>query len=75
MGKKIKDLPQFITPGADNYEPKEDLTRPTPQRTINYQTNRTDFSKSITGAIGPGVYRVEKDGRKELGKMSKSLKF
>ena len=46
---------------------------------INFQTKRTDFSKSVMGAIGPGVYMVEKDdakkARTELGKMSKSLKF
>ena len=79
MGRKIKDLPQFITPGADEYQPKEDLTRPNPQRVINYNTNRTDFSKSVTGNIGPGVYFSEKDDikktRTELGKMSKSMKF
>ena len=56
MGKKIKDLTQFITPGADNYNPTDDLTKATPQRVINYKTDRTDFSKSVTGQIGPGVY-------------------
>ena len=79
MGRKIKDLPQFITPGADEYQPKEDLTRPSPQRVINYRTNRTDFSKSITGPIGPGGYQTQRDSsqkaRTELGKMSKSMKF
>ena len=76
MGKKIKDLTQFITPGADNYQPKENLTKPSAQRTINYYTNRTDFSKSITGPIGPGVYETSDSGSaRELGKMSKSLKF
>lgn len=56
MGKKIKDLTKFVTPGADNYRPKDDLTKPNAQRTVSYYTNRTDFSKSITGKIGPGVY-------------------
>lgn len=60
MGRKIKDIPDFVTPAADNYDPNEVLTKPNPQRTINYQTKRTDFSKSITGAIGPGVYMTEK---------------
>ena len=75
MGKKIKDLSKFISPGADNYEPTDSLTKPTPQRTINYRKDRTDFSKSITGNVGPGDYEVEKGTTKELGKISKSLKF
>lgn len=75
MGRKLKDLQKFITPGADEYYPTDDLTKPAAQRVINYETNRTNFSKSITGQIGPGDYEVMSETRKQLGKVSKSLKF
>ncbi len=56
MGRKIKNLPEFITPAGNDYDPIDYLTKTTPQRVINYDTNRTNFSKSITGEVGPGDY-------------------
>lgn len=61
MGLKLKKLSEFINPAPSAYNPKEDLTKPTPQRPINLYSDRTDFSKSITGfKVGPGVYEVRK---------------
>lgn len=64
MGRKLKDLPEFITPAGSDYTPIEYLTKPAPQRVINYDTNRVDFSKSITGVVGPGDYDVNKGATK-----------
>lgn len=72
MGRKLKKIPDFVTPAGSNYEPVDLLTKPNPQRVINFDANRTDFSKSITGNVGPGDYIKDKDSQGELGKMSKS---
>ena len=57
MGLKLKKLTQFVGPAPDNYTPSHELTKPQYQRPINYDADRTDFSKSITGKrVGPGVY-------------------
>lgn len=56
MGHKLKKLTQDITPAGSNYNPVIYLTKPAAQRVINYATNRSDFSKSITGNVGPGDY-------------------
>ena len=58
MGRKLRKLSEFIPPGADHYAPNYAFNKHTPQRTINYQTNRCNFSKSVTGNVGPGVYNV-----------------
>lgn len=48
------------------------MTRPTSQRPINYYSDRTDFSKSITGTkVGPGVYEVRRKESLSYGKMGK----
>ena len=75
MGRKLKELTEFITPAGSDYNPVDLLTKPTAQRVINYHTMRVDFSRSITGKVGPGDYLGDKDAKLELGKMSKSLKF
>jgi hypothetical protein len=75
MGRKLKDLTEFVTPAGSNYDPVDLLTKPNPQRVINYHTDRVDFSRSITGKVGPGDYLFDKNANLELGKMSKSLKF
>lgn len=75
MGRKLKELTEFITPAGSDYNPVDLLTKPTAQRVINYHTMRVDFSRSITGKVGPGDYLADKDAKLELGKMSKSLKF
>lgn len=75
MGHKLKKFTEFVTPAGSNYNPVDHLTKPLAQRVINYHTSRVDFSKSITGNVGPGDYLQDKDTRGELGKMSKSLKF
>lgn len=64
-----------MTPGADHYFPNDAFNRTTPQRTISYQTNRTDFSRSVTKRIGPGDYESKKSKNVEMGKMSKAEKF
>ena len=59
MGKKFKVDVKFVTPGADQYQPKEDFTRQSSPRVINFYSNRVDFSKSLTGQkVGPGSYIV-----------------
>lgn len=75
MGHKLKKPVQDITPAGSNYSPMFYVTRPTAQRVINYATNRSDFSKSITRHVGPGEYATSRLDKSELGKMSKSLKF
>ena len=40
--------------------------------TLVLRSNRTDFSKTITGIIGPGEYNIHKQSEGELGKISKS---
>ena len=70
MGLKLKKLTEFVGPAPDNYTPRDSLTKPQAQRPINYDANRTDFSKSITGKrVGPGVYEVQTDQKLNLGKI------
>lgn len=76
MALKLKKLTEFANPAPCAYDPKEDLTKPTSQRPINYYSDRTDFSKSITGVgIGPGVYEIRKKERLSYGKIGKGDKF
>ena len=76
MGLKLKKMTEFVGPAPDNYTPSDSLTKPQPQRSINYDANRTDFSKSITGKrVGPGVYEVQTDEKLNLGKIGKGPKF
>ena len=56
MGLKLKKLTEFINPAPSAYDPKEGLTKPRSQYPINSYSVRTDFSKSVTGRVGPGVY-------------------
>ena len=76
MGLKLKKLTEFVGPAPDNYTPRDSLTKPQAQRPINYDANRTDFSKSITGKrVGPGVYEVQTDQKLNLGKIGMGPKF
>ena len=75
MGKKIKNLPEFKTPGANYYNPNYKYNKHLAQRTINYSTKRTDFSRSGTGNVGPGDYESSIEYRSTLGKISQSHKF
>lgn len=59
MGKKLKEMAKFVSPGADHYEPKSDYPKQVSPRIINFYSNRVDFSKSLTGEkIGPGSYKI-----------------
>jgi hypothetical protein len=59
MGKKLKKEDEQNTPGSNYYNPNADVVKYSPQRPINFQSNRVDFSKSITGKrVGPGSYLV-----------------
>lgn len=60
MGKKIKDIEKLAVPGTGQYDPKYSLAKPNSQRTISYKAYRTDFSKSMTGRVGPGEYETTK---------------
>ena len=76
MAIKLKKMTDFVNPSPSAYQPKEDLTKPLPQRAINYRSDRTDFSKSITGrSVGPGVYEVRTKEELSLGKIGTSPKF
>lgn len=76
MAKKLQKLTEFENPAPSAYDPKDSLTKPQPQRPINFDSDRTDFSKSITGKnVGPGVYQVEKQDPILLGKIGKGPKF
>lgn len=75
MALKLKKLTEFVNPAPSAYNPKEDLTRPASQRPINLYSDRTDFSKSITGRLGPGIYDVRRKQALSLGKIGKGLKF
>lgn len=76
MALKLKKLTEFANPAPCAYDPKEDLTKPTSQRPINYYSSRTDFSKSITGVrVGPGIYEIRKKERLSYGKIGKGDKF
>jgi hypothetical protein len=60
MGRKLKNLPEYVTPAGSDYNPSDHLTKSAAQKVINYHTNRVDFSKSITGIVGPGDYLKDK---------------
>lgn len=75
MSLKLKKLTEFVNPAPSAYDPKEILTKPTSQRPINYHSDRVDFSKSITGRVGPGVYEIQKKETTSLGKIGKGYKF
>jgi hypothetical protein len=76
MASKLKEMSRFESPSPSAYDPKSTLTKPQPQRPINYDSQRTDFSRSITGKnVGPGVYQIEKQDPSALGKIGKSDKF
>ena len=76
MAFKLKKLADFVNPSPSDYDPNTTFTKPTSQRVINYDSNRADFSKSITGArIGPGLYENQRKDSFSLGKMGKSAKF
>jgi hypothetical protein len=78
MGKKLKEAPKFTTPGADHYSPNKEFIKEKSPRTVNFYSNRVDFSRSLTGKqVGPGSYHFDKysNSKVELGKMSKSMKF
>ncbi len=40
--------------------------------TVMLRSQRTDFSRTVTGAIGPGEYNIECNGAGDLGKMGRS---
>lgn len=76
MAIKLKKLTEFVNPAPTAYEPNDILTKPAPQRPINYYSDRIDFSKSITGGkVGPGKYEVRTKEELSLGKIGKGLKF
>lgn len=76
MGLKLKKLTQFVNPAPSHYSPSEILTKPQSQRPIHLDSDRTDFSKSITGRnVGPGNYQLQKEDNLSLGKMGKNPKF
>lgn len=76
MAIKLKKLTEFVNPAPTAYEPKDNLTKPTQQRPINYYSDRIDFSKSVTGGkVGPGKYEVRTKEELSLGKIGKGLKF
>lgn len=53
--------------------PKHKLTKARAQSTIVFQGDRSDFSKTITGPIGPGQYDIKNATHSgELGKIGKS---
>lgn len=56
MGIRHKKIKQFINPSPSNYDPKQTLIRSRSKSPINFNSERYDFSKSITGIIGPGDY-------------------
>jgi hypothetical protein len=61
MGWKLKSHNQFITPAANNYDPKEALTKINPQKAIVLNSQRVDFSKNATGKqVGPGLYSTQR---------------
>ena len=60
----------MVSPGANHYRPKANITRPNAKSTIVFKSERVDFSKTITGAIGPGQYDLKFDNSKgEAGKI------
>lgn len=76
MAIKLKKMTEFVNPAPTSYEPKDILTKPVSQRPINYNSDRIDFSKSITGGkVGPGKYEVRTKEELSLGKIGKGLKF
>jgi hypothetical protein len=61
-----------VVPGAAAYHPKDTVTRKKAHSTLMLRSNRVDFSKTFTGAIGPGQYDIYGHLNGELGKMPKS---
>lgn len=62
--EKQDDESTLVTPGANHYRPKANITRAKAKSTIVFRSDRCDFSKTITGAIGPGQYELQKDHTK-----------
>ena len=63
----------MVPPGANFYRPKINITRPKAKSTIVFRSDRLDFSKTITGPIGPGQYELRNDNLKgESGKIGSS---
>jgi hypothetical protein len=63
------------TPGANYYKPKDSLTKQRVRSTIVFKGDRIDFSKTITGSIGPGQYELRKNLHLgELGKINNGRK-
>jgi hypothetical protein len=76
MGHKLKKVTEDVNPPPSAYSPSHELTKPQSQRPINFESDRTDFSKSVTGKhVGPGIYEVQREEHLEMGKIGKSLKF
>lgn len=46
----------FVLPGAGNYDINDGLIKRKAQSSIVFTSDRVDFSKTITGNIGPGHY-------------------
>ena len=75
MAAKFKKEEPVESPSPSAYEPNSSVIKPQPQRPINYYSQRTDFTKSMTGRkIGPGAYQVDQPTPLSLGKLGKSPK-
>jgi hypothetical protein len=59
MPKKQESKEQEEAPGASSYFPIEMAIRKKAASTVMLRSQRTDFSRTNTGPIGPGEYSVE----------------
>jgi hypothetical protein len=53
-----KEDEKLGTPSSADYSPKTNITKRKAQSTIVFKSDRVDFSKTITGPIGPGSYHI-----------------
>lgn len=63
---------KLATPGSADYSPKINITKRKAQSTIVFKSDRVDFSKTITGPIGPGSYHLGQGSQGEMGKIGRS---
>jgi hypothetical protein len=59
-------------PDAATYKPRDEVTRKKASSTLVLRSHRVDFSKTITGIIGPGEYSINSESEGELGKLGRS---
>lgn len=72
MGWKLLRLVKNITPSVHDYCPNTALTERKERESLTLIANRTDFSRSMTGRIGPGAYNLSARLGRELGKIGTS---